>query len=147
MATAAHHFYQTDVFGLRNQRAISSFPGNQHTDVFASRERRSAAAISEPRPHRVKLEIAVGGEAIEITYFGSTLPTWAEPLLRSLPERWGATPGWDGYRAMPTNLQLVVRLLNILSSVMRDSVPPPEVTPLADGGVQAEWHVARKIWR
>ncbi|HWE53740.1 MAG TPA: hypothetical protein VG273_28375 [Bryobacteraceae bacterium] len=143
MATAVHEFYQSDVFGLQNQRAISGFRSNQHTDVFASRQRRSAAAITEPRPHRVKLEI-IGLDAIELTYFGSTLPPWAEPVLKSLPERWGATPGWDGYRAVPTSWQLVVRMLNILSLVMRNNFPPPQITPLADGGVQAEWHLNQK---
>lgn len=139
MATVAYNFYQTDVFGPQNQQAISSLVNNQSTDVFARRERRATAA-SEPLPHRVKVRIPLDGESIELTYLDSVLPAWAEPVLSSLPERWGATPGWDGYHARPTSVQLVVRLLNILSTVMLGGYQPPQIMPLADGGVQAEWH-------
>jgi hypothetical protein len=35
-----------------------------------------------------------------------------------------------------------VNLLNILLEIMQEDYAPPQVTPLADGGVQAEWHSA-----
>jgi hypothetical protein len=49
-------------------------------------------------------------------------------------------PGWDSYQAKPTDVRCVARLLNYLSIVMRENSTPPIVTPLSDGGVQAEWH-------
>lgn len=69
----------------------------------------------------------------------NSLPQWAYSALHSLAERWGAQPGWDSYHATPTNPQLVVKLLNLLSGLMQDDSLPPQITPLADGGVQAEW--------
>lgn len=65
-------------------------------------------------------------------------------MLKSLPERWGAIPGWDSYNAKPASLQLVVKLLNVLSIVIRDNFQPPQVTALADGGMQAEWHRSKR---
>jgi hypothetical protein len=139
MATATYNFHQIDVFGPQNQQAISSVGDNQRTDALARRERRATTA-SETLPHRVTVRIPLNGESVELAYLDSALPEWAKPVLASLPDRWGATPGWDGYLAKPTSLQLVVRLLNILSTVMQDGYRPPEITPLADGGAQAEWH-------
>jgi hypothetical protein len=84
----------------------------------------------------------VDGEPIEFTYmsFDVGLPNWATPVLQSLAERWGAHAGWDSYQAKPTDRQLVVKLLNILSDLMQEGSATPHITPLADGGVQAEWH-------
>jgi hypothetical protein len=139
MATVARNFDLASVFGPQNQQAISSLGDVQRTDVFARRERRATAA-SDPTSRRMKVRIPLRNESIVLTYLDSSLPAWAEPVLRSLPDRWGETPGWDGYRAIPTSLRLVLKLLNMLSGVMRDGFQPPEITPLADGGVQAEWH-------
>jgi hypothetical protein len=62
------------------------------------------------------------------------------PALQSLSERWGIEPGWDSYDAKPTDPQHAVQLLNYLSALLRDESTPPVITPLSDGGVQAEWH-------
>ncbi len=142
MIPTASHCYGTDVFAHRTRRTICTHSGNQYTDVFASRERRTAAAISESTPHRIRLELSAGREPIERAYFTSTLPPWLEQVLGTLPERWGSTPGWDGYNAVPTDLKLVVELLNVLSAVMPEGSSTPQITPLADGGAQAEWHRA-----
>ena len=53
-------------------------------------------------------------------------------------------PGWDSYDAKATDRENVVRLLNYLSALMQDTSTPPVVTPLSDGGVQAEWHRQNK---
>lgn len=113
----------------------------QHADVFARRERRPAAvSLSEPKGINVSFQI--GGQPVRLTYTGSgaDLPAWALPVLQSLSERWGIEPGWDSYDAKPTDLQHAVQLLNYLSALLRDGSTPPVITPLSDGGVQAEWH-------
>ena len=48
--------------------------------------------------------------------------------------------GWDSYNAAPTDPELVAKLLTILFALMKDSSKPPQLIPLADGGIQAEWH-------
>ena len=132
---------QTDVFAPQDQYVIASSSTTQRTDVLARRELQVTAA-SLPRPKRVPLRIPVGGELIEFTYmnFGGGLPKWGEPVLQSLGERWGVKHGWDSYDARPTNPRLAATLLNILFDLMKDTSCPPQITPLADGGIQAEWH-------
>ena len=145
MATLSQPIYRTDVFARQNQRIVTTSGSMQQADVFARRERR-VAAITAPEQHRFTVALSIEGvsEPVELTYttFERGLPEWAGPVLQSLSRRWGARPGWDGYRAEPTNSQLVVKLLNILSDLMQRNYGPPQITPLADGGAQAEWHSA-----
>jgi len=95
-----------------------------------------------PRPHRITVPLPIEGDSIALTYssLDPCLPQWAGAVLQSLSERWGAQPGWDSYSATPTSPQLAVKLLNILSGLLQEDSLAPQITPLADGGVQAEWH-------
>lgn len=86
------------------------------------------------------MELEVGRRKIRFFNHGdSGLPSWAKPVLDSLTYRWGEREGWDGYKARPTDLDLVAVLLNSLQTVMPERGKVPTTTPLADGGVQAEW--------
>jgi hypothetical protein len=140
MAGIVDALYQTTVFA-RSQQMVMNSTTTQWTDAFARRDRR-ATLITMPEPRPLTVRLSIEGGPIEFTYttFSGGLPKWASPVLQSVSERWGARPGWDGYQAKPTNPRLVVRLLNILSDLLRDDSLSPHITPLADGGVQAEWH-------
>ena len=82
----------------------------------------------------------MGRRRIQFVYTGdSELPVWAKPVLESLTSRWGEREGWDGYVARPTDPNLAAVLLNCLQAVMPERGKVPTITPLADGGVQAEW--------
>jgi hypothetical protein len=61
-----------------------------------------------------------------------------EKLVRllSLPQ------GWDGHRAAPTAPLAAAVLNGILDRLVVDDSATPQITPLADGGVQVEWLVA-----
>jgi len=120
---------------------ITSATTTQWADVFSRRDRRETT-ISMPTLRRLTVRLSIEGGPIDFTYssFDAGLPRWASPVLQSLSERWGARPGWDSYQAAPTNPQFVVKLLNILSDLMQENSLPPQITPLADGGAQAEWH-------
>jgi hypothetical protein len=141
MATTAGAFDRTDVFALRDQRTITGSLGRQWADIFARRDRHQTAATM-PRLHRTTVLLPIGDQSIDLAYSSCDpgLPQWAGSVLQSLSERWGVQPGWDSYSASPTSLQLVVKLLNILSALLQEDSPAPQITPLADGGVQAEWH-------
>jgi hypothetical protein len=49
-------------------------------------------------------------------------------------------PNWDSYGARTVRPECVARALVFLSSAMKDTTPPPCVTPCADGGIVLEWH-------
>jgi hypothetical protein len=141
MAAIARPFSETTFFAPQYSQRFASLATTQCGDVIARREQR-LTAITMAEPRRIPVRIAVAGEYVEFTYstFGTGLPPWAGPVFESLAERWGARPGWDSYRAKPTSPSLVVKLLNVLFNVMEGEDPPPQITPLEDGGVQAEWH-------
>ena len=133
-------FDRIDVFAPQERRLFANAATAQCADVFARLERRETTISIEPR--RLPVRFFVDGRPIEFTYtnFGTGLPNWAGPVLRSLAERWGARPGWDSYQAEPTKPHLAAKLLNIFSDLMQEGFATPHITPLADGGVQAEWH-------
>lgn len=145
MAGMADAVYRTEVFAVGEQRPITSPTGRQRADVFARRERRQTAATT-PRLHRIALQMSIGDDAIELVYSSPdrNLPAWADAALQSLSERWGVQPGWDSYSAVPTSRQAVIKLLNVLSGILDNESPGPLMTPLADGGIQAEWHLAEQ---
>jgi hypothetical protein len=143
MATLPQPVYRTDVFAHQNLKVVTTSGAMQPTDFFSRRERRVAAiTLPEQRRFTIALSIEGASEPVEFTYTTSDrgLPPWASAVLQSLSLRWGVRQGWDGYHAEPTNPQLAVKLLNILSDLMQQDFRPPQVTPLADGGAQAEWH-------
>jgi hypothetical protein len=145
LATPAQAIFRTDVFACENQRGFTTSGSEQSAEVFARRERRSpATTLAEVMRFTVRLSI--DGDPVGFTYtsFDGSLPQWATSAFQSLSERWGARPGWDGYHAEPTKPQLVVNLLNVLSDLMQPNYLPPQIMPLADGGVQAEWHSSAK---
>ena len=110
----------------------------EHTDGLARRQLHTA--FVQPPELKCSVSFRIGSQTVKLTYYGTKLPPWAEPTLRSLSERWGIGQGWDSYDAKPTEPQLAARLLNCLSGVMNDNSVAPVVTPLSDGGLQAEWH-------
>jgi hypothetical protein len=64
---------------------------------------------------------------------------WLEGSLNALL---ALPPGWDGGRAPMITEQSVAGLVDVLQTVLTPSSVPPQLVPLPDGGVQAEWLVA-----
>lgn len=48
--------------------------------------------------------------------------------------------GWDSYNALPTTIDSVSHALRFLGEFLQHDSAPPTIVPLADGGVQLEWH-------
>lgn len=124
---------------------IPSFPRDNascsDSAVFAGRERKSNATLPS-RCRGVVIRLEIGDRQVcTLTYSGERPPDWAWPVLRSLETRWGVDPGWDGYTSKPTQVEYVEQLLNCLSSLLQNNSPAPDVIPLSDGGMQAEWHL------
>ncbi len=111
--------------------------------VFSSREQMHS---SFERREIGKIESPARGQRIRITHLGNQeLPEWFVPVFESLEARWGWEIGWDGYDALPTDAKRVAELLNCLALAMPLSARAPTITPLADGGVQAEWHKGETV--
>lgn len=126
---------------LRSLHKLSNATTTQRADVFARRER-YPTAVSLPEPKNIIVRLQSGDQVFQLTYpdFGGGLPSWVDVALDSLAERWGEQPGWDSYDAKATDLHCAVHLLQYLFDLLHDGSTPPVITPLSDGGVQAEWH-------
>jgi hypothetical protein len=146
MNSRAEPIYNTSAFAPRLGQFVSTAATTQHADAFA-RSRLQPTAYSRVAPiwktAYVEFEdMQFGERRVILTYqeHGTGLPAWTALALRSLSERRGLEPGWDGYDAKPTDARHAGRLFSYLFALMHDTSTPPLITPLSDGGVQAEWH-------
>lgn len=142
MSAAAEETYSTTAFSGQFGQATTTATTSQHADVFARRQRHPAA-VYRLKSTRIPVTIPIGQHGTVLVELepGARLPSWIPAVIDSLSQRWGVQPGWDSYDARPTQLEKAVELLNHLSAVMtQDDSMAPIVTPLSDGGVQAEWH-------
>lgn len=70
---------------------------------------------------------------------------WRDHVTARLAELERLAPNWDGDGGLPVSRQHANRAINFLVRLIGSSlapVPVPDVVPLADGGVQLEWHTA-----
>lgn len=72
---------------------------------------------------------------------------WGDSLARYLEEKFNEllqlSPGWDGGRAREVSDKAVGSALRLLFSLNLGDLPP-QIFPLVDGGIQVEWHAARR---
>lgn len=87
-----------------------------------------------------------GKRGLEVTlYDARRIPQrsrWVDDLLVQLSPLLQLRAGWDGGRARVTTEAAVDALIVVLSEVLDDELAQPDLFPLPDGGLQAEWHVA-----
>lgn len=67
-------------------------------------------------------------------------PPWLLPVERALQELFELPAGWDGRLAARVSEVAVAGCVEVLSRTMAEHSPAPQLVPLPDGGLQAEWH-------
>jgi hypothetical protein len=65
---------------------------------------------------------------------------WLRPTVNSVIRALSLPRGWDTYDALPISHRSAEGALTFLATVIDPDSAPPAVVPLADGGVQVEWH-------
>lgn len=68
-------------------------------------------------------------------------PWWVDYVEQELTHLLRLPTGWDGRRALPLEPRAVEAMVAVLSRLMDESSALPQLFPLVDGGLQAEWHV------
>ncbi len=68
------------------------------------------------------------------------LPSRVEQTIAAYSEIQSLNDNWDSYGGKRINRDLIGSSLSILAQAMEDASPVPAVVPLADGGLQLEWH-------
>ena len=69
---------------------------------------------------------------------------WASRAISKLNELSELQDNWDSYGARPIESSSMLMALNLLKVIHNVRVPEPTIVPLATGGIQFEWHTARK---
>lgn len=67
-------------------------------------------------------------------------PAWQKEIVAALCRLLELPDGWDSYVGKPLKHDTGMFALQVLNSIMNESVPMPAVVPVSSGGVQFEWH-------
>jgi hypothetical protein len=65
---------------------------------------------------------------------------WYRAALDRISDLTALAVGWNGYDAREVKADMVIDAAAFLAKVAFPGIAPPSITPLADGGVQVEWH-------
>lgn len=68
-------------------------------------------------------------------------PEWLAPVLERMATLLRLPEDWDSYGAVAIDPRTVAAALDLLSSILRDSVPAPVIVPTKAGGIQLEWNL------
>lgn len=98
----------------------------------------SPAAFNEPKERRFRIRAAAHSYSIIVNT--GVVPGWVQPTLIAFSDVQTLSDDWDSYGGTAINKKLIEESLIILTAIMRGNSPPPSVVPLADGGIQIEWH-------
>lgn len=111
--------------------------------------------IAQPPQYLLDTQIRVNPPALESSSqisrmddpgktFSFTVEQPAAPWLRSAVERvedlTALAVGWDGYQARSIDAGMALQVVSFLLDHAYLPVPEPSIVPLADGGIQIEWH-------
>lgn len=89
--------------------------------------------LGTPQPGRGRITLFV--EA-------ANLPGWFDEYLNSeLNRLFALPPQWDDMSADEITIDAVQTLVAVLIRIANEGSPAPQLFPLLDGGIQAEWHV------
>ena len=69
-----------------------------------------------------------------------SIPSWVKPTIARLVDVQRLPENWDSYGSHPIKAELIKNALGVLGATMSQNIPAPAVVPLADGGLQLEWH-------
>jgi hypothetical protein len=100
----------------------------------------SLAALTKPRTHVVIFPSKGNAYRIVVTTNQTPTPAWIEPTISAFIGVQSLPDNWNSYGAKKVNGDLISRSLAVLELIMEATSPPPSVVPLADGGLQLEWH-------
>lgn len=67
-------------------------------------------------------------------------PAWLKPTVEKICTLMRLGPGWDSYHGRSIDDEVVRFSLTMLSHLMGEATPHPQIVPTSHGGLQFEWH-------
>lgn len=65
---------------------------------------------------------------------------WLRSAITRIEDLTALAAGWDGYEASAIDAGVALQAVRFLLDHAYPAVPQPAIVPLADGGIQIEWH-------
>ncbi|HED19572.1 MAG TPA: hypothetical protein ENI74_08740 [Gammaproteobacteria bacterium] len=69
------------------------------------------------------------------------VPAWLNYTIARLSTLSQLRNNWDSYGALPIRLTAHMSAAQLLSLIMSDDIPLPDIVPTPSGGIQIEWHM------
>lgn len=66
--------------------------------------------------------------------------SWQDEMVGALCRFVELPVGWDGYQGKPLRHDTGMFALQLMNGMMGPHIPSPYLIPVADGGIQIEWH-------
>jgi hypothetical protein len=93
---------------------------------------------------RRRRQVQLGRGEVLLTVEGSDFPSWLDDALRALNAASALPANWDSYGARPVNQRTLEHALQILTRIMNDSFPAPEILATSHGGIQFLWNARKR---
>jgi hypothetical protein len=71
---------------------------------------------------------------------GQQPSAWLRSALQQISALTALAAGWDSYDAKPVSAEMVMEAVEFLIEIAYPDLARPSIVPLADGGLQVEWH-------
>lgn len=97
-------------------------------------------AFTKPKELSFVIPSDRSAQRILVTWSSDELPTWVKPAITAVMDIQALPENWDSYRGRKISRDLIGQSLSVLGQIMEVASPAPSVVPLADGGLQFEWH-------
>lgn len=69
-----------------------------------------------------------------------SVPTWVPSIEQAISGLLNLPPNWDSYGAKQVSNKLLEYTVDLLSVILTNDDPIPQIVPTSRGGVQIEWH-------
>lgn len=75
-----------------------------------------------------------------LIFFGAGSPIWLSEVEQRISEFKSLKSNWDSYGAEPVTEELCSKALKLLTSIKKENLPKPFLSPTPDGGIDIEWN-------
>jgi hypothetical protein len=117
------------------------------SDLLAELTKRERVALTptmaaRTQPGQRTIQVSSKGTRVPFRILdnGAPWPTWFESVLEGFANLVMLPDNWDGEGASRIDRPTINRALAAIEQLLPNDAPAPSIVPLADSGLQIEWH-------